>query len=149
LGKLTGSGLDLVVSRSNDNTVAVLRGNGDGTFKAGVPYSVGNQPGSLVVADFNGDGRPDVAVTNGKDSTVSVLLGKGDGTLQPAASLPVGSGPVALASVGNAATRHAGLATANGASVAAGGSGSGNGSGTPGTEVSVLPNQQTSTRESC
>jgi hypothetical protein len=142
LGKLTGSGLDLVVSRSNDNTVAVLRGNGDGTFKAGVPYSVGNQPGSLVVADFNGDGRPDVAVTNGKDSTVSVLLGKGDGTLQPAASLPVGSGPVALASVGNAATRHAGLATANGASVAAGGSGSGNGSGTPGTEVSVLPNQQ-------
>lgn len=136
LGKLSGPALDLVVARSTDNAIAVLRGNGDGTFKTGVPYAVGNQPGSLVVADFNGDGKPDVAVTNLKDSTVSVLFGKGDGTLQRAAALPVGNGPVALASVGRASTKHAGLATANGSSV------SGDGTNMPGTEISVLPNLQ-------
>ncbi len=130
LGNLTGSGLDLVVSRSIDNTVAVLRGNGDGTFQKAVPYAVGNQPGSLVVADFNGDGNADVAVANVNDSTVSVLFGKGDGTLQPATALAVGSGPTSLTAVGRINTRHASLATTNG---------SGD-SSSPGTEFTLLPN---------
>jgi len=133
LGNLTGSGLDLVVSRSTDNTLAVLHGNGDGTFRAAVPYPVGNNPGSLVVADFNGDGRADVAVANVNDSTVSVLFGKGDGTLQPAGALAVGSGPTSLTAVGRATGRHASLATTNGSS----------GSSSLGTEFSVLPNLQT------
>ncbi len=130
LGNLTGSGLDLVVSRSTDNTVAVLHGNGDGTFQAAVPYAVGNNPGSLVVADFNGDGNADVAVANVNDSTVSVLFGKGDGTLQPAAALAVGSGPTSLTAVGRINTRHASLATTNG----------NGGSSSPGAEFTLLPN---------
>ena len=130
LGNLTGSGLDLVVSRSADNAVAVLRGNGDGTFQAAVPYAVGNNPGSLVLADFNGDGKPDVAVANVADSTVSVLFGNGDGTLQPASAFAVGSGPASLTVVGGANTRHASLATANGNSA----------SPTLGTDVTVLAN---------
>ncbi len=132
LGNLTGSGLDLVVSRSTDNTVAVLRGNGDGTFKTAVPYAVGNNPGSLVVADFNGDGKADVAVANVNDSTVSILYGHGDGTLQAASALAVGSGPTALTAIGRINTRHASLATANGNT----------GSSSPGTEFTVLPNLQ-------
>jgi len=83
LGSLTGSGLDLLVSRSTDNTVAVLQSNGDGTFQAAVPYAVGNQPGPLVVADFNGDGKADVATANFTDSTVSVLYGRGMGLCRP------------------------------------------------------------------
>ncbi|MGA2169340.1 MAG: Ig-like domain repeat protein [Terracidiphilus sp.] len=128
LGNLTGSGLDLVVSRSTDNTVAVLHGNGDGTFRAAVPYPVGNNPGSLVVADFNGDGKADVAVANVNDATVSILYGRGDGTLQAASALAVGSSPTALTVIGSTTGGHPSLATADGAS-----------SSGVGTEFKVLP----------
>jgi Bacterial Ig-like domain (group 3)/FG-GAP-like repeat len=128
LGNLSGAGLDLIVSRSTDNTVAVLHGNGDGTFQAAVPYAVGNKPGSLVVADFNGDGKADVAVANVSDSTASVLFGNGDGTLQPATAFAVGNSPTALTVIGGATAGHASLATADGASPSG-----------VGTEFKVLP----------
>ena len=47
---------DLVTANSGANTVSVLLGNGDGTYRAKVDYAVGTQPASLVVADFNNDG---------------------------------------------------------------------------------------------
>ena len=83
VGDFNSDGLqDLVVANGKDNTVSILLGNGDGTFKAanGSPVQVGGFPFFLAVADFNGDGSADVAVTNADDSTVSVLLGNGDGT---------------------------------------------------------------------
>jgi hypothetical protein len=39
---------------------------------------------SVAVADFNGDGRADLAVVNNGNGTVGVLLGNGNGTFQPA-----------------------------------------------------------------
>jgi hypothetical protein len=57
--------------------VTVLRGNGDGTFQAPVNYLTdfnGSQPNAMVVADFNGDGKPDLAVTDLIAGDVSVLL---------------------------------------------------------------------------
>ena len=39
---------------------------------------------SVAVADFNGDGRPDLAAANNGANTVAVLLGNGDGTFQAA-----------------------------------------------------------------
>src|SRR5262249_49509012 len=67
-------------------SVSVLLGNGDGTFQSHVDYPVGVTPMSVVVADFNGDGKLDLAVTNanlGLGSTISILTGKGDGTFNP------------------------------------------------------------------
>jgi hypothetical protein len=68
-----------------------LLGNGDGSFQPAVNFPAGNAPISVVVADFNHDGFPDLAVANeDAQGTVSILLGNGDGTFQAAVSYPAG-----------------------------------------------------------
>jgi len=59
--------------------------------------AAGNAPSAVAVADFNGDGKLDLAVTNTGDNTVSVLLGKGDGTFATAANYATGSQPFSVA----------------------------------------------------
>jgi hypothetical protein len=61
----------------------------------GSPYTVGDDPLSLNAADFNGDGRPDVATINGTSSNVSVFLREAGGGFAQEAGSPfaVGSGP--------------------------------------------------------
>jgi len=67
---------DLAVANFVDGTVSLLLGNGDGTFTAasGSPFTVGAGPYSISAADFNGDGKLDLAVVNLTDGTVSILL---------------------------------------------------------------------------
>jgi hypothetical protein len=92
--------LDLaVVNDTLAPTVSVLLGNGDGTFQAPLAFPLHTVFASgLVVADFNGDGIPDLAVGGLTGSTViSVLLGNGDGTFQAAHTFAAGSYPSSLA----------------------------------------------------
>ena len=51
-------------------TVSVLLGNGNGTFKAHVDYSVGDYPEGVVADDFNDDGKVDLAIANRFDNTI-------------------------------------------------------------------------------
>jgi hypothetical protein len=90
---------DLAVVNQQDNTVSILLANGDGTFTLanGSPIGVGHSPSNIAVADFNGDGYPDLAITNQADNTVSVILGNGDGTFRADAVLAPGNGPIAVA----------------------------------------------------
>lgn len=73
---------DLIVTVSytashGNGTVAVLLGNGDGTFEAPSYYGTGLLPRSIAVADFNGDGSPDAAVGNYTSDNVTLLLSRG------------------------------------------------------------------------
>jgi hypothetical protein len=56
--------LDLAVANFADHTLAILLGNGDGTFQSAQFFGTGNNPAAVTVGDFNGDGRLDLAVAN-------------------------------------------------------------------------------------
>jgi hypothetical protein len=63
--------------------------------------SGGTRPGSVALADFNGDGKMDIAVSNFTSNTISVFLNKGDGTFQapivsPVQIIALGLGPIAV-----------------------------------------------------
>jgi hypothetical protein len=81
---------DLMVANHCDDgctsgSLGVLLGTGNGGFQAAARYgSGGNGAGSIVAADVNGDGTPDVLVANSLSNTAGLLVGRGDGTFQPA-----------------------------------------------------------------
>jgi hypothetical protein len=55
---------------------------GDSTFRPPVSYDTSPNPTFVTVADFNGDGKPDLAVLDAAGLGTAVLLGNGDGTFQ-------------------------------------------------------------------
>jgi hypothetical protein len=90
----------LVDNGPGTNTVSVLFGNGNGTFQPPVDTAITNlqviswqsihRDGTLAVADFNGDGKPDFAVTFATQQVVNasalitptaeVFINNGNGT---------------------------------------------------------------------
>ena len=100
-------------------SVSVLLGNGDGTFRAAVPYATNTNPQSVTVGDFDEDGVPDLAVVNAitiitqGPGTVSILLGNGDGTFGAATEFPCGDGPGAIVAGDFDGDHHLDLAITN------------------------------------
>ncbi len=84
--------LDLAETNTADGTVSILMGNGNGTFAAPVTYNTGLGAGNpvwLAAADFNGDGKLDLAVEG--QTNVAILLGNGNGTFGTATVYSAGS----------------------------------------------------------
>ena len=95
--------LDLAVtnhcadSSCTTGAVGILLGNGDGTYQPAVSYSSGGYfTQTVTAADFNGDGKLDLALANQcndsacTNGSVTVLPGNGDGTFRAAVSFPSG-----------------------------------------------------------
>src|SRR5262249_28965896 len=62
-----------------------------------VNYDTAFGSSCVVVGDFNGDGKLDLAVANPNSANVSVLLGNGDGTFQSAVNYVIGAKPESIA----------------------------------------------------
>ena len=58
---------------------------------------VGKNPSGIASADFNSDGKLDLAVANFTDNTVSIFLGNGDSTFTLKSTITVGVGPISIA----------------------------------------------------
>jgi len=88
---------DLVTTNIASNTLSILFGNGDGTFRDQVQLHVCQEPRSLVMGNFNQDGHADVALACSGGDEVMVLLGRGDGKFEEGPRYPVHRAPIALA----------------------------------------------------
>jgi hypothetical protein len=101
VGDFNGDGkLDLAIPVSvpqlGNSAMAVMLGNGDGTFQSAITANPGPfpTPNQLEATDINGDGKPDLLAGNAGTSNpgMAVLLGNGDGTFQQPKNTPVATG---------------------------------------------------------
>jgi hypothetical protein len=83
---LNGDGkMDLIVAKSLlvSSGITIFMGNGDGTFQPGTFYPVGRDGEYVAVADFNSDGKPDLAIADNRFDYVFVLLNTGVASFSP------------------------------------------------------------------
>lgn len=116
-GDFNGDGIQDIAVLCSNSSVTLLLGNPDpqhagkglGTFSlapsiSGVAYTTFSTlatlpgPTSIVVADFNHDGKADLAIASGSNNTIGIYLGNGDAGATFAAPViyPVGAGPNAM-----------------------------------------------------
>lgn len=101
LGDFNGDGRTDLAMASGANelgdSVDIALGNGNGTFQTPIEYLTGGRSFSLTTADFNADGRSDLAAAQFDLDRVCVLLGNGDGTFQVGVPFSAGSSPYSAA----------------------------------------------------
>jgi hypothetical protein len=133
--------LDIAFSNEGSNTITVLLGKGDGTFKSPVTTAVDPggalNIGAMVSGDFNEDGKPDLVVgTIAGGQTDIVLLGNGDGTFKQTGAIPDSFGFLQAKAVDLNGDKHLDIVAGNNGNMTVA---LGKGDGTFGSAV-ILPN---------
>lgn len=96
-------GISLVMSRALNTSLLLCLSAGLAqgaiTFGPATTFAAAQRPDGIAAADFNGDGKIDLAVTTDTPDRVQIRLGLGNGTFGPAQifAMPAGSGPGAIA----------------------------------------------------
>lgn len=83
VGDFLGNGAeDIATVDPSDNQLYVLLNNGSGTFTSAAGAALGGSGGdtTVVAADFNGDGKEDIAVADPNDNQVVIAFSNGDGS---------------------------------------------------------------------
>ena len=88
---LVGDGKPDLVTTNSNSTLTVARNDGSGHFSIAGSYPVGSGPNCVAVADFDSDGKPDLAVANFTSRNVSVLRNDGHGSFLAAVTYPLGN----------------------------------------------------------
>ncbi|MDB4923460.1 VCBS repeat-containing protein [Mucilaginibacter sp.] len=81
---------DLVIANGEDSSVTILIGTGKGNFSEakGSPFAAGYMPNDIAIADFNKDGKPDLAFANHDRKYLTVLTEDGSGNFTPLKGSP-------------------------------------------------------------
>jgi hypothetical protein len=120
IGDLNGDGLpDLAVADStngtNGNRASLFIATAAGVYPSTPTTSLttGTSPSSVVIGDFDGDGRADLAVANKLDNTVTVFLQDATGGTYTPSTVATDGGPVSLVASDLVGQGKLDLATAN------------------------------------
>ncbi|UWZ83342.1 FG-GAP-like repeat-containing protein [Occallatibacter riparius] len=95
-GDVTGDGIpDIIVSHFVGNALALLKGNGDGTFQpeSGLSSDTTLSSQFLQLVDLNRDGKLDLVMSSVFNGGAAILMGNGDGTFQSPQAYFTGSQP--------------------------------------------------------
>jgi hypothetical protein len=100
---------DVVTANNAAGNVSVLLGTGNGSFNAPTNFAVSNCQ-AVISADFNGDGKLDLATAGG---STSIMLGTGTGSFGIATTYTAGSGTNGICTADFNSDGKIDLATAN------------------------------------
>lgn len=103
---------DLITTNIGDDSLSILFGNGDGSFKEQQRILVSVEPRALALHDYNGDGLTDIAVACAGSDQVALFFGLANGRFGEGQRYPVQRTPVSITAGDLNGDRKADLAVA-------------------------------------
>ena len=88
---------DIITTNIGNDSLSLLFGNGDGTFKEQKQIPVAKEPRALAMDDFNGDGRMDLAIACSGSDQIAIYFGLANGTFGSGQRYGVHKSPVSIA----------------------------------------------------